>query len=150
MAEIQLLGAVCVDWRNRVCCQGSYRRHWLLSTCAYNCWQQGNMRLTADVRLTRNSRSINGCENSGWGFRCFRYIARSTWQSVISWPWYLQADLAAACRRDTNLRRGGGQQPLQIRCQSPQGCYCRCSLVASQYGILYGRNAIITWSRNIS
>ena len=26
------------------------------------------MRLTADVRLTRNSCSINGCENSGWGF----------------------------------------------------------------------------------
>ena len=40
------------------------------------------MHLTADVHLTRNSRLINGCESSGRCFRCFRYIARSTWQSA--------------------------------------------------------------------
>ena len=28
-----------------------------------------------------------------------------------SWPSHLQADLAAACRRDTNLGTGGEQQP---------------------------------------
>ena len=27
------------------------------------------------------------------------------------WPSHLQADLAAACRRDTNLGMGEGQQP---------------------------------------
>ena len=27
-----------------------------------------------------------------------------------SWPSHLQADLEAACRRDTNLGTGGGQQ----------------------------------------
>ena len=33
---------------------------------------------------------------------------------------HLQADLAAACRRDTNLGTGGRQQPAwQTRCQSP-------------------------------
>ena len=41
-------------------------------------------------------------------------------------PSHLQADLAAACRRDTNLGTGGEQQPAgQICGQSPQGCYCR-------------------------
>ena len=28
-----------------------------------------------------------------------------------SWASHLQADLAAACQRDTNLGTGGGQQP---------------------------------------
>ena len=37
-----------------------------------------------------------------------------------SWPSHLQADLAAACQRDTNLETGGGQQPQQFRCQSSQ------------------------------
>ena len=41
-----------------------------------------------------------------------------------SWPSHLQADSEAACQRDTNLGTGGGQQPRQIRCQSPQGYYC--------------------------
>ena len=57
-----------------------YCRCWLLSACAYNSWQQGTMRLTADVRLTKNSCLINGCKNSGWCFRYFGYIACSTWQ----------------------------------------------------------------------
>ena len=44
-----------------------------------------------------------------------------------SWPSHLQADLAAACQRDTNLGTGEGQQPC---CQSSQACYCPwpCSL----------------------
>ena len=37
-----------------------------------------------------------------------------------SWPSHFQADLAAACRRDTNLETGGGLQPRQIRRQSSQ------------------------------
>ena len=28
-----------------------------------------------------------------------------------SWPSHLQVELAAACRRDTSLGTGGGQQP---------------------------------------
>ena len=39
------------------------------------------MRLTVDMRLTRNSCLINGRENSGRCFHCFQYIACSTWQS---------------------------------------------------------------------
>ena len=64
----------------------TYRRCWLLSACAYNSWQQGNMRLTADIRLT-NSCLINGWENSGRCFRCFRKTAHSTWQSVKQVLW---------------------------------------------------------------
>ena len=41
-----------------------------------------------------------------------------------SWPSHLQADLAAACLRYTNLGTWGGQKPWQIRCQSSQACYC--------------------------
>ena len=55
-------------------------RCWLLSACAYNSWQHRNMCLTADVHLTKNSCLINGCENSGRYFHCFRYMTRSTWQ----------------------------------------------------------------------
>ena len=55
-------------------------RCWLLNACAYNSWQQGNMPLTADLRLTKNSCLINRCENSGRCFHCFRYMTRSTWQ----------------------------------------------------------------------
>ena len=55
-------------------------RCWLWNACAYNSWQQGNMRLTADVRLTKNSCLIYGCENSGGSFHCFRYMTHSTWQ----------------------------------------------------------------------
>ena len=40
------------------------------------------MHLTADMRLTRNSRLISGWENSGRCFRCFFKTACSTWQSV--------------------------------------------------------------------
>ena len=45
------------------------------------------MRLTADMRLTRNSRLINGRKNSGRCFRCFRKTAHSTWQSVKQVLW---------------------------------------------------------------
>ena len=43
-----------------------------------------------------------------------------------SWLSHLQADLEAACRRDSNFGTRGGQQPWQIRCQSPQECYMYC------------------------
>ena len=59
----------------------SYRRRWLLSACTYNSWQQGNM------RLTRNSRLINGWENSRRGIHCFHKTSRSTWQSVKQVLW---------------------------------------------------------------
>ena len=45
-------------------------------------------------------------------------------EQVLSWPSHLQVDLEATCQRDTNLGTGGRQQPRQICCQSPQGCYC--------------------------
>ena len=40
------------------------------------------MRLTADVRLARNSHLINECESTGQCFRCFCNITCSTWQSA--------------------------------------------------------------------
>ena len=129
---------LAVPW-NRVY---NYRRRCLLSACTYNSWQQKNM------GLTRNSRLINGWENSGRCFRCFCKTAHSTWQSVIrgrhiykqicsTWQSVKASTLESAiCGRhiykqirtplvrDTNLGTGGGQQPRQIRCQSPQGYYC--------------------------
>ena len=63
------------------------RRCWLLSTCAYNNWQQGNLHLTVDMCLTRNSHLVNGWKNSGWCFCCFRKTARSSWQSIKQVFW---------------------------------------------------------------
>ena len=100
-----------------------YHIRWLLSECAYNSWRQGNM------HLTRNSCLMNGWGNSGRCFRCVKpFIQQGRASSKYfgerhSWPSHLQAELTAACRRNTNLGTGGGQQPWQIRCQSSQACY---------------------------
>ena len=76
------------------------------------------MYLTADMRLTRNSCLINGWENSGRAFAASVKLliqhgraSKQVFGERHSWPSHLQADLEAACRRDTNLGTGGGQQP---------------------------------------
>ena len=35
----------------------NYRRRWLLSACAYSMWQQGNMRLTKNMRLIKRAKT---------------------------------------------------------------------------------------------
>ena len=40
----------------------TYRRNWLLSTCAYNTRQQENMRLTKSMRLTGSMRLIKSAK----------------------------------------------------------------------------------------
>ena len=93
-------------------------RHWLLSACAYNSWQHAIMiSLKADVHLKRSSRLINGGENSGSAFAAFVISLvqhGKHFRECHSWPSHLQADLVAACQRDTNLGMGGEQQPWQI------------------------------------
>jgi len=108
-----------------------YCRRWLLSACAYDSWHYENMRLTADMHLTRNGRLIRGWEIVGGAFaasvKLFVQHGRASsmyFGEPQLWPSHLQAHLAATCWRDTNLGMGGGQQPRQIRCQSPQECYC--------------------------
>ena len=62
---------------------------------------------------------VNGWENSGGSafaasVKPFVQHGRASskyFGERHSWPSYLQADLVAACRRDTNLGTGGGQQP---------------------------------------
>ena len=44
-------------------------------------------------------------------YRSFAFKQVRSLESVNSWPSHLQADLVAACWRDTNLGTGGGQQP---------------------------------------
>ena len=104
----------------------TYHRRWLLSACAYNSWQQGNMRLTADIRLT-NSRLINGGKIVGGAFAASvkPLIQNGRASSKYfgehhSWPSHLQADLAAACRRDANLGTGGGLKPWQFVVSLPK------------------------------
>ena len=108
----------------------AYHRCWLLSECTSNSWQQGNM------RLTRNSRLINGWEKAGGAFAApvkllvQHHIGRASSEyfgECHSWPSHLQTHLAAACQRDTNLGTGEEQRPC---CQSSQACYCPwpCSL----------------------
>ena len=41
-------------------------------------------------------------------------VSSKYFAELHSWLSHLQADLAAACRRDINLGTGGGQQPCQI------------------------------------
>ena len=36
----------------------SYHRNWLLSACAYNTWQQENMRLTGSMRLIKSTKTL--------------------------------------------------------------------------------------------
>ena len=43
--------------RVSVWAQWNYRRHWLLSACTYNLWQQGNMRLTKAMRLIKRAKT---------------------------------------------------------------------------------------------
>ena len=71
------------------------------------------MCLTADVRLTR----IVGLKIVGGSFaasvRSLVQHGRASskyFGERHSWPSHLQADLAAACQRDTNFGTGGGQQ----------------------------------------
>ena len=75
------------------------------------------MRLTADMRSTRNSHLINGWKIVGGAFAASVKLlvqhGRASSKYVgerHSWPSHLQADLKAACREDTNLGTGGGQQ----------------------------------------
>ena len=74
------------------------------------------MRLTADMRLTRNSRLISGWEIVGDAFAASvkPHVQHGRASSKYfgehhSWPLHLQADLAVACWRDTNLGTGGLQ-----------------------------------------
>ena len=48
-----------------------------------------------------------------------------TLESVICGHHIYKQIMAVSYRRDTNLGTRGGQQPWQLRCRSPQGCYCR-------------------------
>ena len=109
----------------------SYRRRWLLSACTYNSWQQGNMRLTADMRWTRKrlGGKIVGDAFAASVKPLVQHARASSkyFGERHLWPSHLQAALEAAYRRDnTNLGTGVGQQPWQ----SPQACYCPwpCSL----------------------
>ena len=76
------------------------------------------MRLTADMHLIKNGRLIKGGEIVGGAFAASVKLlvqhgraSRKYFGERHSWPSHLQADLAAACRRDTNLGTRGGQQP---------------------------------------
>ena len=70
------------------------------------------------MRLTRNSHLINGQGIMGGAFvtsvKPLVQLGRASSKYFGDrhlWPSHLQADLVAACRRDTNLGTGGGQQP---------------------------------------
>ena len=74
------------------------------------------MRLTADMRLARNSRLINGWEIVGGAFAAsvkpnMAERQASTLESIIRGRHIYKQIVAAAIRRDTNLGTGGRLQP---------------------------------------
>ena len=98
-----------------------YRRRWLLSACAYNSWQQGNM------RLTRNSHLISGWEIVGGAFAASKQSVKlAFWRaSFVAVTFTSKSGGCLSVKLwNTNLGMGGGLQPWQIHCQSSQACYC--------------------------